>query len=146
MLATAFVRCGLPPIWRRADRIPTRHSAWTCDGFYSGAGHDVLVKPSDSKGGHGFDPSRPPLHASFILAGPSVQKRGAVGAIKMTQWRRLSQRFCGWACRRRSRSRLQLQRPRSCTPTVVKGSQRFMLHFSPDSKPNPGEMRKSTTC
>src|SRR5262249_2247937 len=55
------------------------------DGFYTGAGHDVLVKPSGSKGGHGFDPTRTALHSSFILAGPNVQRRGSVGVIKMTQ-------------------------------------------------------------
>jgi len=55
------------------------------DGFYTGAGHDALVTPTTSKGGHGFDPARPALHASFILAGPSVQARGSVGVIRMTQ-------------------------------------------------------------
>jgi len=32
---------------------------WLCnsrDGFYTGSGHDMLLKPSTSKGGHGFDP------------------------------------------------------------------------------------------
>lgn len=55
------------------------------DGFYTGAGHDVLVKASGSKGGHGFDPARPALHASLILSGPAVQRRGSVGVIKMTE-------------------------------------------------------------
>lgn len=55
------------------------------DGFYTSGGHDVLVKPSSSKGGHGFDPARPALHASFVLAGPAVQKRGSIGVIRMTQ-------------------------------------------------------------
>jgi predicted AlkP superfamily pyrophosphatase or phosphodiesterase len=55
------------------------------DGFYTGEGHDALVKPSTNKGGHGFDPDRPALHASFILTGPTVQKRGSVGVIRMTQ-------------------------------------------------------------
>ncbi len=55
------------------------------DGFYTGGGHDVLVKPATSKGGHGFDPARLALHSSFILAGPSVQARGSVGVIRMTQ-------------------------------------------------------------
>ena len=45
----------------------------------------MLVKPSTSKGGHGFDPDRPALHASFILAGPDVQRRGSLGVIRMTQ-------------------------------------------------------------
>ncbi|HXG90355.1 MAG TPA: ectonucleotide pyrophosphatase/phosphodiesterase [Vicinamibacterales bacterium] len=55
------------------------------DGFYTGGGHDRLVKPATTKGGHGFDPERPALHASFILAGPAVGKRGSVGVIRMTQ-------------------------------------------------------------
>jgi len=55
------------------------------DGFYTGGGHDQLVKPATGKGGHGFDPARPALHSSFILAGPSVQARGSVGVIRMTQ-------------------------------------------------------------
>lgn len=55
------------------------------DGFYTGGGHDVLVKPATSKGGHGFDPTRPALHSAFILAGPSVSARGSVGVIRMTQ-------------------------------------------------------------
>ncbi|HWI19773.1 MAG TPA: alkaline phosphatase family protein, partial [Vicinamibacterales bacterium] len=55
------------------------------DGFYLGGGHDVLLKASGSKGGHGFDPERKALHSSFILAGSSVQKRGSVGVIRMTQ-------------------------------------------------------------
>lgn len=55
------------------------------DGFYTGGGHDVLVKPASSKGGHGFDPARPALHSAFILTGPTVQARGSVGVIRMTQ-------------------------------------------------------------
>jgi hypothetical protein len=55
------------------------------DGFYSGGGHDVLVKPTTSKGGHGFAPDRPALHASLIMAGPAVQRRGSVGVVKMVQ-------------------------------------------------------------
>lgn len=55
------------------------------DGFYSGAGHDVLVKPSSTKGGHGFGPDRKALQSSFIMIGPTVQRRGNVGVINMTQ-------------------------------------------------------------
>jgi predicted AlkP superfamily pyrophosphatase or phosphodiesterase len=55
------------------------------DGFYTAAGHDALVKPSTSKGGHGFAPDRPALHASLILAGPAVQRRGSLGIVRMTQ-------------------------------------------------------------
>jgi hypothetical protein len=55
------------------------------DGFYTGGGHDVLVKAAPNKGGHGFGPERPALHASFVMAGPAVQRRGSVGVIRMTQ-------------------------------------------------------------
>jgi predicted AlkP superfamily pyrophosphatase or phosphodiesterase len=54
------------------------------DGFYTAGGHDVVVKPSTSKGGHGFAPDRPALHAAFVMAGPSVRKRGSLGIIRMT--------------------------------------------------------------
>jgi predicted AlkP superfamily pyrophosphatase or phosphodiesterase len=82
---------GIREVWTTAD-LAARGSHPDAafgldmgDGFYSGGGHDVLVKPSGSKGGHGFDPARPALHSSLILAGPTVQKRGSVGVIKMTQ-------------------------------------------------------------
>ena len=55
------------------------------DGFYTGNGHDALVKPSTSKGGHGFSPDRKALHASLVLVGPAVQRRGSLGVVRMTQ-------------------------------------------------------------
>jgi predicted AlkP superfamily pyrophosphatase or phosphodiesterase len=55
------------------------------DGFYTGSGDDVLVKPSTTKGGHGFGPDRTALRSSFILTGPTVQRRGNIGVIRMTQ-------------------------------------------------------------
>jgi predicted AlkP superfamily pyrophosphatase or phosphodiesterase len=55
------------------------------DGFYTGGGHDLLVKAAPNKGGHGFGPERPALHASFVMAGPAVRRRGSVGVIRMTQ-------------------------------------------------------------
>lgn len=82
---------GIRAVWTRADlaaRGSHPDAAFGIDmqeGFYSGSGHDQLVRPSGSKGGHGFDPSRPALHSSFILTGPSVQARGSIGLIKMTQ-------------------------------------------------------------
>lgn len=82
---------GIREVWTAAD-LAARGShpdadfgLDVVDGFYTGGGHDVLVKVSGSKGGHGFDPTRPALHSSFILAGPNVQGRGSVGVIKMTQ-------------------------------------------------------------
>lgn len=55
------------------------------DGFATGNGHDVLVKPSSNKGTHGFDPERPALHASLIMAGPAVHRRDGLGIVKMVQ-------------------------------------------------------------
>jgi predicted AlkP superfamily pyrophosphatase or phosphodiesterase len=55
------------------------------DGFYTGPGHDVLVKPSTTKGEHGFGPDRKALQSSFIMTGPNVQRRGNIGVINMTQ-------------------------------------------------------------
>jgi predicted AlkP superfamily pyrophosphatase or phosphodiesterase len=82
---------GIREVWTSAD-LASRGSHPDAafgldmsDGFYSGGGHDALVKPSGSKGGHGFDPTRPALHSSLILAGPAVQRRGSIGVIKMTQ-------------------------------------------------------------
>jgi predicted AlkP superfamily pyrophosphatase or phosphodiesterase len=55
-------------------------------GFYSNGAHDVLVKQTSSKGGHGFAPTRPELHASLIMAGPDVPKTGSsLGVVRMTQ-------------------------------------------------------------
>jgi predicted AlkP superfamily pyrophosphatase or phosphodiesterase len=82
---------GVREVWTRAELAARgSHPDATfgldvVDGFYTGGGHDVLVKPSTSQGGHGFDPQRPALHASFVLAGPAVSRRGAVGVIRMTQ-------------------------------------------------------------
>lgn len=54
-------------------------------GFYTGAGHDAVLGPTRNRGGHGFDPTMPPMHAAFIMAGPAASGRGSVGAIRMTQ-------------------------------------------------------------
>jgi predicted AlkP superfamily pyrophosphatase or phosphodiesterase len=55
------------------------------NGFYSGSGHATLVEPSTSRGGHGFDPERPELHASLILHGGPFQGGGDLGIVRMTQ-------------------------------------------------------------
>jgi predicted AlkP superfamily pyrophosphatase or phosphodiesterase len=54
-------------------------------GFYTGVAHDVLLADTTSKGGHGFLPSRPDLHASLIMAGPNVPRAGNLGVVRMTQ-------------------------------------------------------------
>ena len=55
------------------------------DGFYTGLGTSALIGTPGSKGGHGFDPARPALHASFIAAGPAFTRRGNIGVVRMTQ-------------------------------------------------------------
>jgi hypothetical protein len=54
-------------------------------GSYSGAGHDALLVPTRSRGGHGFDPTMPELHASLIISGPAARGRGSLGVVRMTQ-------------------------------------------------------------
>jgi predicted AlkP superfamily pyrophosphatase or phosphodiesterase len=54
-------------------------------GFYTGSGTDALVVPSASKGGHGFAPDRPELHASLILVGPGIPAGRDLGIVRMTQ-------------------------------------------------------------
>jgi len=82
---------GIQSLWTRAD-LETRGSHPDAafgldmvDGFYTGGGHDALLKPSSSKGGHGFAPDRTALHASLIMAGPAVRARGSLGVVRMTQ-------------------------------------------------------------
>jgi hypothetical protein len=82
---------GVRSIWTRAD-LETRHSHPDAafgldmvDGFYTGSGHDALLTPSGSKGGHGFEPERTALHASLIMAGAAVRARGSLGVVRMTQ-------------------------------------------------------------
>jgi predicted AlkP superfamily pyrophosphatase or phosphodiesterase len=82
---------GIREVWTKADlakRGSHPDAAFgldVVDGFYTGRGHDVLVKASTTKGGHGFGPDRAALYSSFILTGPAVSKRGSIGVIRMTQ-------------------------------------------------------------
>jgi predicted AlkP superfamily pyrophosphatase or phosphodiesterase len=54
-------------------------------GFATGSGHDRLLTTGEDRGNHGFDPSRPELHASLILNGPRVPRVGNLGTVRMTQ-------------------------------------------------------------
>jgi predicted AlkP superfamily pyrophosphatase or phosphodiesterase len=82
---------GIHEVWTRAElaaRGSHPDAAFgldVVDGFYTAGGHDVLLKPTPTKGGHGFAPDRQALRSSFILTGPSVTRRGSVGVIRMTQ-------------------------------------------------------------
>ena len=55
------------------------------DGFTTGGAFDILLKTAGSRGGHGFAPSRPALHASLILSGPPAKGVGSLGVVRMTQ-------------------------------------------------------------
>jgi predicted AlkP superfamily pyrophosphatase or phosphodiesterase len=54
-------------------------------GFATGSGHARLLTEGAERGNHGFDPSRPELHASLILNGPRVPRVGNLGTVRMTQ-------------------------------------------------------------
>ena len=53
--------------------------------FYTGMGHDAVSVPTRNKGGHGFDPNLPALHASFIIAGPHAAPGANLGIVRMSQ-------------------------------------------------------------
>jgi len=82
---------GIDRVWTRADLAqtgadPAASLAITMKpGFYLGAAHGELRVPTTGKGGHGFDPSLPALHASLLMAGPHVTARGDLGLVRMTQ-------------------------------------------------------------
>lgn len=82
---------GVEKVWTaddlaRVGAYPEASFALTMKpGFYMGAGHTTLRQPTTGKGGHGFDPSSPALHASLILAGPDVVRKGDLGIVQMTQ-------------------------------------------------------------
>lgn len=71
---------------KRAGAAPDASFALTMKpGFYTGTSHAALRQPTAGKGGHGFDPTMPALHASLIMAGPDVTKTGDLGVVRMTQ-------------------------------------------------------------
>jgi predicted AlkP superfamily pyrophosphatase or phosphodiesterase len=53
--------------------------------FAAGKGHERLLAAAEDRGTHGYDPSRPELHASLILNGPRVPRVGSIGTVRMTQ-------------------------------------------------------------
>jgi Type I phosphodiesterase / nucleotide pyrophosphatase len=107
---------GIREVWTRAD-LATRGShpdaafgLDVVDDFYTGGGHDVLLKPSSTKGGHGFGPDRRALHSSLVLAGPTVTRRGSVGVIRMTQIAPTLASILGVSCRPKQRNRSSSRR------------------------------------
>ncbi|HEX7086333.1 MAG TPA: ectonucleotide pyrophosphatase/phosphodiesterase [Vicinamibacterales bacterium] len=82
---------GIEKVWDEQDlaqigATPDAVFALTMKpGFYSGGGHRELLTSLGSRGGHGFDPNRTELHASLIMAGPSVTRKGDLGIVRMSQ-------------------------------------------------------------
>jgi predicted AlkP superfamily pyrophosphatase or phosphodiesterase len=82
---------GIDKVWTRADLDRIGTAAGASFGitmkprFYAGIAHTALRQPTSGKGGHGFDPNMPALHASLILSGPSVTKKGDLGVVRMSQ-------------------------------------------------------------
>ena len=82
---------GVEKIWTRQDlaRVGAAPDATfgvtMKHGFYTGTSHAALLQPTTSKGGHGFDPTTPELHASLVMAGPAVTTKGDMGVVRMTQ-------------------------------------------------------------
>lgn len=90
---------GIDKIWTRADldRIGAAGGASLAitmkPRFYTGSAHTALRAPTSGKGGHGFDPNMPALHASLILSGPSVTRKGDLGVVRMSQ---IAPTVAGW--------------------------------------------------
>lgn len=82
---------GIDKIWTRTDLDRIGAAADATFGitmkpqFYAGTAHTALRAPTGGKGGHGFDPNTPALHASLILSGPDVTKKGDLGVVRMSQ-------------------------------------------------------------
>ena len=82
---------GIEKVWGQAElatigATPDAAFALTMrPGFYAGGGRAELLTSLGSRGGHGFDPNREELHASLIMAGPSVTRKGDLGVVRMSQ-------------------------------------------------------------
>jgi predicted AlkP superfamily pyrophosphatase or phosphodiesterase len=82
---------GIEVVWTRddLDRLGAHPSAsfgiGMAEGFYSSTDTDALLKPTRSKGGHGFDPANAEMNAALILSGNAIEPRGNLGIVRMTQ-------------------------------------------------------------
>lgn len=82
---------GIAAVWDEDDlreRGAHPHASFALSmkvGFYMGAGHDILLTKPANAGGHGFDPARPEVRSSLIIAGPHVPAAGSLGIVRMTQ-------------------------------------------------------------
>jgi predicted AlkP superfamily pyrophosphatase or phosphodiesterase len=82
---------GVASVWTREDlaRFGAHPDAafgiGMRSGFYTASGTESLLMPTRNRGGHGFDPNLPELHASLILTGGAFRGRGSLGIVRMTQ-------------------------------------------------------------
>jgi predicted AlkP superfamily pyrophosphatase or phosphodiesterase len=82
---------GVEKVWsqaelRQAGAHPDASFGLTMKpGFYTSGAHEALLVSTTSKGGHGFDPARPELKATLVMAGPDVAKAGDLGLVSMTR-------------------------------------------------------------
>jgi len=54
-------------------------------GTYATRGTRSVLATSTARGGHGYDPELPAMHATFVARGPNVPRGGDLGVIRMTQ-------------------------------------------------------------
>lgn len=54
-------------------------------GWYTSGATDAITGPPPSRGGHGFPPDYPELHASLIVSGPGIAPGQDLGLVRMTQ-------------------------------------------------------------
>ena len=102
-ILTVWTEDDLRRLGRRTARVVRhRHE----EGFYSAIGHDALLEKTPSKGGHGFAPTRPELHASLVMRGPDVRQRGNLGVVRMSQ---IGPTIASWFVGRRCRQRRMLR-------------------------------------
>ena len=82
---------GIEKVWSQADlrqagAHPEASFGLTMKpGFYTGWGNGALLASASNKGGHGFDPARPELKATLVMAGPDVPEAGDLGLVPMTR-------------------------------------------------------------
>ena len=82
---------GIEQIWTAADLATLGADSAAAFGiemrppFYSGMGHGEPISITVDRGGHGYAPTRPELHASLIMSGPRVRGAGDLGVVRLTQ-------------------------------------------------------------
>lgn len=80
---------GVMRLFERKEFMKTSHPDATFaismkNDFYTGSGHDVLLKRESLRGGHGFEPERAEMRAALVLSGAGVERRGSMGIVHTT--------------------------------------------------------------